>query len=151
MPPENTPDITAIQTELAAAHSALESQKVRISELEAASATAPDVQARLTRGNEYLSGLLKAKYEAAPKPIQEKFPIETFSEMDPLDAITQLEGAAGFYTEMERKIREQYNIKDAAIDPTRQNKADKPAFDTSTHRGLLGLASSLLTNNKEKQ
>jgi len=150
MPPENTPDIAAVQTELAAAHSALEAQKNRIAELEAASTVAPELQARLQKGNEYLAGLLKAKHEIAPKAIQEKFPLEVFADMDPLDAITQLDGAAGFYTEMEAKIREQYNIKDAAIDPTRQNKAEKPAYDTSTHRGLLGLATSLLTtNNKE--
>lgn len=154
MPPEatpeqNQPDVTKLTTELAAAHSALEAQKARIIELETATADHPAITERANKSGEYLKKLLTAKHEAAPTPIKEKFPLEIFATMDPLEAIEKLEGASTFYSEMEAKIRAQYNIKEAAGDPLKKPAGEKPQYDTSTHAGLLGLAISLIEPKKK--
>lgn len=141
---DTTPDIAALQTELAAAHSALEAQKAQIAQLEASIGDTPNLKARLDKNTGYLSKLLAAKYEAAPDDIKARFPADTFEGMDPLDAIEQLDGATKFYTDMVASIKEKYNIKDAEIDPTKSaGKTEKPKYDTSNHRGLLSLAVSL--------
>lgn len=139
-----SPDITALQTELAAAYSALESQKAQIAQLEASIGDTPNLKARVDKNASYLSKLLAAKYEAAPDDIKARFPAETFEGMDPLDAIEQLDGATKFYTDMVASIKEKYNIKDAEVDPTKSAaKTEKPKHDLSSHRGLLSLAVSL--------
>lgn len=144
----SVPDVTKITTELAAAHSVLETQKVRIAELEAAGAEHPALKNKVEKSTAYLTKLLASAHAAAPEPIREKFPLEAFATMDPLLALEQLEGASTFYTEMKAKILVQYNIKEAIADPTKKADGEKPQYDTSTHAGLLGLAISLIDKKK---